>query len=459
MVGAMSTQAGTRRLVIGAVLLGLFVLFDLALFGWLVFQSLSKQEVEEVLLETREEAENLAERLAQRAEEGGGDLFTAVATEQETQTYIDSILHSREVVQDVEIRDAEGRLVFQGKEGGVLYSEPLDQGVTLDQLGGSLEEQTQKREIRFETVDVEIGEYGFLQIGISRTELEKRVEVLRRHLLQQAIAIAGVSLLVLLLAYGIIRRLWKRGVELEEKAAEAERMAYVGTLASGLAHEIRSPLNSLNLNMQMLEEDLGLRDEDSRRRLMSITQGEIGRLERLVSDFLTYARPGPAERRRVQPGELLRHCYGVLEGRVRQTEVQLIVDDRAGEAEIWVDPAQFNQLLLNLVQNALAAVEGTGRTPTVRLASRLRRDEAILEVSDNGAGIPKEDQEKVFDLFFSRRKGGTGLGLAIVRRIADTHGGHLEIESEPGVGTQIRVVMPLADASRKRGGRFVAEAS
>jgi len=444
--------------LIGGILLALFVLFDLMLFGWLVFRSLSQREIEEVLLETRAEAENLAERLAESAEAGGGDLFTAVATEQETQTYIDSILKSRELVQEVEIRDAEGRLVFQGREGGVLYSDPLENEVELSELGGQLSTETTTREHTFDTVDVEIGEYGFLKIGISRDELEKRVEVLRGHLQRQALAIGAVSLLVLLLAYGIIRRLWKRGQELEEKAAEAERMAYVGTLASGLAHEIRSPLNSLNLNMQMLEEDLGLGDDDARRKLMSITQGEIGRLERLVGDFLTYARPGPIEREAVRPGQLLRHCYSILEGQIRQGEVQLIVDDRAGDCEIWVDTNQFNQLLLNLVHNALFATEGTGRPPTVRLSSRRRQGRVILEVSDNGSGISKEDQEKIFDLFFSKRKGGTGLGLAIVRRIVETHGGELEIESQPDVGTQMRVIMPLADAKRSHRAVGLAEA-
>jgi signal transduction histidine kinase len=109
-----------------------------------------------------------------------------------------------------------------------------------------------------------------------------------------------------------------------------------------------------------------------------------------------------------------------------------------------VDPAQVRQLLLNLAQNALEATEGSGRPPAVRLRAERRGAAAVLAVEDNGVGIPPGELKRVFDLFYSTRKGGTGLGLAIVDRIARNHGGRVEVASTPGRGTTFSVVLPDA---------------
>ncbi len=110
-----------------------------------------------------------------------------------------------------------------------------------------------------------------------------------------------------------------------------------------------------------------------------------------------------------------------------------------------VDSEQINQLLINLTHNALAASEGDALT-VVRMIARRRGARVVLEVRDEGQGISQEDQKRMFDLFFSTRKGGTGLGLAIVKRIAKAHGAGLEVDSEPGIGTTVRLHLALAAA-------------
>jgi signal transduction histidine kinase len=243
---------------------------------------------------------------------------------------------------------------------------------------------------------------------------------------------------------------------LELQAAEAERLAYIGTLASGLAHEIRNPLNSLNLNMQMLEEEL--REHGGARsggRLLAITRSEISRLERLVTDFLAYARPRPLELQEVPAVRLLDRVIEVLAGEIRRRGAQVEVEDRSGGARVKVDPAQINQLLLNLAQNALAATEESGRPPHLKLLAYRRGPEVVLELVDNGVGIPPGEQGKVFDLFYSTRKGGTGLGLAIVERIARAHGGRVVIDSTVGAGTAVKLSLPAVApeaATRERAG-------
>lgn len=441
----------SRRLLIASAVFGLFVFLQIALFGWLIFRSLSQREIERVLLETREEAETLAQRIADRAEGQGKDLFTAVAVERETQTYIDSILRKRDIVRQVEIRDKNGVLVLQSVNQASIR-EPGDDPVLVpgtSELPGpvvpNVEKRTSDWTATYEVPDVEvpIGDLGVLQIGISAPELSKRIEVLRQELIQQAAVIGGVSVLLLITAYVAIWLLMRRAQALEVQAAEAERMAYIGTLASGLAHEIRNPLNSLNLNMQMLEEEIvESGSAPTGKRLLSITRSELSRLERLVTDFLAYAKPRPVELEEVPAVLLLERVPEVLAGEIQKRRARVVVNDRTHGARVRVDPAQMNQLLLNLAQNALLAAEEADRTPILELSVHRQGTWVQLRVADNGAGIKAEELPKIFDLFYSTRKGGTGLGLAIVDRIARAHGGRVAVGSTPGTGTVMTVELP-----------------
>jgi signal transduction histidine kinase len=446
----------SRRLLIGSVLLGLFVLFDVGLFGWLLFRSLSEREISRVLLETRAEAETLASQLAGRAREQGQDLYLAVATERETQTYIDSVLRQRDMVRTLEIRDREGKLVYQMQTRAVV---PLGapQAPTLNsaEIAPHYEEKVKERQQTYDVYDltVPIADIGEIHVGVSREELERRVQTLRHELLRQASVVGGVTLALLVTAYLVIFWLVRRARFFEAQAAEAERMATIGTLAAGLAHEIRNPLNSLSLNMQMLEEDLVGDPRLGTRRVLAITRGEIGRLERLVTDFLAYARPRPLERRRLLAVSLLEHARDLLAGQAAAERIQLRVEDLAPGAWLEVDPQQVSQLLLNLTQNAFFACHEHERCRPGRVVLRARRVEGqvALEVEDNGVGIAEADREKVFEVFYSTRKGGTGLGLAIARRIATSHGGDLEVESTPNEGTVMRLWLPESEAGEESG--------
>src|SRR5947209_13189880 len=298
-------SAYSRRLLAASLVFGLFVLLDIALFSWLIFRSLSQQEIQRVLLETRQEAETLARQIARQAQGHDKDLFRAIAVEHEMQTYIDSVLKQRDIVRDVEIHDNRGVLVYKSvSHTSVPVLPPAEAGpprspeLAPGSLGGPVQIKEESRQYQYDvpSVQVPIGSLGTLMVGISGPELAKRIELLRGELVRQASLIGVITLILLTSAYLAVWWLLRRAARLEEQAADAERMAYIGTLASGLAHEIRNPLNSLNLNMQLLEEEI---DEHGSaptgKRLLSITRSELSRLERLVSDFLAYAKPRPLE--------------------------------------------------------------------------------------------------------------------------------------------------------------------
>lgn len=450
-----ATHPVSRRLLVASALLGAFILLDLALFGWLIFRSLSQREVQRVLLETRQEAEGLAEQLAGIAAAEGEDLYSVNMTEREVQTYIDSILKQRKFVQAVEVVDSQGRVVFRGTGEATFELEPVDfSAIDRGEVPSRVEIRPFERQTTFpvdETVEslhdlnLPIGELGFLHIGISQGELERSIDTLRSDLVRTTALIAGLTLVVLLLAYVIIWRLWVRSQRLEETARESEQLAYVGTLASGLAHEIRNPLNSLNLNMQLLEEELvGQPTVGSGSRLMAITRDEIHRLEGLVTEFLLYAKPPPLELDVFSAAGLLQRCQAILAGETEALEGRLIVEDSSHGAQVEVDLGQMTQLLLNLVQNALAAAQEKGGAIEVTLRALREGEWVILEVEDHGVGMSAEQIDRMFEVFYSTRKGGTGLGLAVVERIARAHGAKLEVISAPASGTRVRVMLPAA---------------
>lgn len=443
-------RTGSRRLAIGLAALAAFILLDIGLFGWMIFRSLSEREIRQVLLETQADAESLAKQIAEGAVRQGGDLYTVVAVEREVRTYVDSVLAQRDLIQKFEIRDREGVLVYSGSSEDSI---PLggDESVPIlesGELGPQSEPTVEERPFTFDTAlpsefDVPIGELGFLRVALSRGELERRVSELRSNLVRNTSVIAVMTLLVLCLAYWIVWRLWRRGRRLEEQAVEAERMAYVGTLASGLAHEIRNPLNSLSLNMQLLEEEIdGSVPDPSRSRLLNMTRDEIGRLERLVTDFLSYARPPGLEPDEVSARELLDRCRDLLQVEATNRGARIAIEDATNDARVRVDPAQLGQLFINLVQNGMAAAHEAGRPPRVTLGALTRGGSTVFEVTDNGGGVPAAERGKIFDLFYSSRKGGTGLGLAIVKRIAQAHEASLEVDSTLGEGTTVRLVLP-----------------
>ena len=212
-----------------------------------------------MLLETRTEAQKLAQQIARRADREGKDLYTAVAIERETQTYIDQMMRQRELVKRVEIRDRNGVLVYEGRSEARLRAGPAagrPPSITPPVVGSPelerrsvpgvearISNRVHEAESTFEVPDIQvpIGEYGNLQIAISPLELSKRIEVLRSDLIRQTGLIGISSMLLLISAYIVVWLVLRRSQRLEIQAAEAERLAYLGTLASGLAHEIRNP--------------------------------------------------------------------------------------------------------------------------------------------------------------------------------------------------------------------------
>ena len=217
--------------------------------------------------------------------------------------------------------------------------------------------------------------------------------------------------------------------EMLRRTLRAERLAAVGTLAAGLAHEVRNPLNSATLQLQVLRRRLSKGDvrPESLDPVAALIEDEIRRLERLVDDFLSFARPRPLD---LQPTGLAELCQGVLtfiEPAAAAAGVELSLEVAEDVPAIQADAGRLRQVLQNLMRNALEAMSGGGR-----LAVRVRHAQRAVEidVADTGPGFA--DETPVFDAFFTTKTKGTGLGLSIVHGIITDHGGTVRVRSRPG---------------------------
>ena len=230
---------------------------------------------------------------------------------------------------------------------------------------------------------------------------------------------------------------------LEKRAADAEALSAMGTLALNLAHEIRNPLNAAVLQLHLLgrQVDKLAIDDEARAALRhkgQIVGDEIGRLNRLLTEFLELARPRAPVRELVHFARLVEDVLDLEQGSAAARRVE-VVREIASDCVIVGDPEKLKQVVLNLVVNALEAMK-EGGTLTVRVTSS--GEEARLFIDDTGAGIDAASLAQVFDPFFTTKEAGTGLGLSIVRKIVDQHRGEVRIESQQAVGTRVTVTLP-----------------
>jgi len=228
--------------------------------------------------------------------------------------------------------------------------------------------------------------------------------------------------------------------EMLRRTVRAERLAAVGTLAAGLAHEVRNPLNSAQLQLDLLERRMskGTATPKGVLDISRIVREEIRRLDQLVSDFLAFAQPRPLELKRVGANEMLKNAVGLIspEAHSLGIELRMALDQDAGYVN--VDPQRFRQVFLNLFRNAIEAMNHEGAL-TLRTRGADTSGNVLIEVEDTGPGFA-EDQP-IFDAFYTTKEGGTGLGLAIVHRIVADHGGSIQVASQPGK-TRFTIVLP-----------------
>jgi len=235
--------------------------------------------------------------------------------------------------------------------------------------------------------------------------------------------------------------------EMEERLRTSDRLAAVGRLAAGMAHEIRNPLAAISGSIEVLERELSL--EPVNRHLMHIVLREADRLNSLITDFLLYARPTPRSRETINLPQLVRDLLAVFSNRTDiPAGIQLETNLEEG-LTLETDPKLVQQILWNLINNAAEAMPEGGRLrlSCTRLSGPAEADGFLqIQVSDSGRGIPEERLGRIFEPFFTTREQGTGLGLSTVWRIVESLEGQVSVQSRVGEGTTFTIELPRQSA-------------
>src|SRR5437870_993540 len=221
----------------------------------------------------------------------------------------------------------------------------------------------------------------------------------------------------------------------------SERLAALGRITAGVAHEVKNPLNSMRLWLENLKELLPSEQDARAQQAVQVLDKEIDRLDAVVKRFLDFTRPVELKLEATDLAELLREVMRVAHPQLQKAGVEVEELLGNGIPEVWADRDLLKQAVLNLVLNAAEAMTSGGE---LRVELGRRGEMAEISVSDTGKGIPTENQQKIFQLFFTTRPGGSGIGLATTFRIVQLHNGSIDFQSEAGRGTTFRIELPLA---------------
>jgi signal transduction histidine kinase len=233
--------------------------------------------------------------------------------------------------------------------------------------------------------------------------------------------------------------------ELEAKLQQAEKSAVVGRLGSAIAHEIRNPLNYINLTLDHLRSKFKPQEDDKAaafEKLTSQLKAEVARINQQISDFLNYSRPANANLRPIDARKVVEDSLRIVEAEAEEKHIKIALVENEDVSQVLGDPEFLRSVFNNLFINAVQSMESTGGNLSVKISP----DNGFVrfDISDTGSGIASDNIPKIFEPYFSTKETGTGLGLAIVQKIVDVHHGSIDVHSTEGGGTSFTVKLPRA---------------
>lgn len=232
---------------------------------------------------------------------------------------------------------------------------------------------------------------------------------------------------------------------LEERLREAEHLSGLGQLSRTMAHEIRNPLNFINLGIDHIAEKYKPEKTSKQEEFDNLISGikeEIQRLNKLVNDYLDYSRPLKLNLRKVKVSDILEDVLALVWAKAEADNIS-IVRGIPQDIELYVDPDLLKSCIMNVVANAFHAIGASGAKGILKISEAISGSEFILSVSDNGAGVISENLEKIFEPFFSTKQNGLGLGLSLTKRVMEEHGGRVEFRSVAGEGSEVKLILPV----------------
>ena len=284
---------------------------------------------------------------------------------------------------------------------------------------------------------------GLIRIGYSPKEIYPVLSQIKKN-------VALSILFFLILGISAIALIWVnqnrhlvRMKEMEDRIRLAERLSSLGHLAAGVAHEIRNPLNAIGMGLQRLKREFLPQEESKREEYLSFAElilKEIRRVNDIIEQFLTLSRPFQLNLKTASLQDLLKNLITLFQEEASSQGISLQTEMDSDLPPVKIDNEKLTQALINIMKNGMQAMEKGG---ALRVETHSFKDRVEVAISDSGSGIPPEEMEKIFNYYYTTKEKGVGLGLPIAHRIIEAHGGELKVESQPGSGTRVTVVLPV----------------
>jgi len=283
---------------------------------------------------------------------------------------------------------------------------------------------------------------GTLVVGLSFSAINRQIQDEINENNRRALSISLAGSLALAALGWYLLKLNERARTLQSALEREQHLAYVGTLSAGLAHEIRNPLSSVKMNVQMIRnrlERLEIDDRESLLRKADRVEHEVARLEDSINDFLVFAAPRPLARKAVDINAAVESVVELIRQSEKDVDVAKLFDPDI--PRLQVDESMLAECLQNLLINAMQAAGEHGK---VEVETVLEKNAVCVSISDSGPGVPEPERDRIFEVFYTTKKGGTGLGLNIARRIVEDHGGSITVDASPTLGgAKFTVKLPL----------------
>jgi PAS domain S-box-containing protein len=278
---------------------------------------------------------------------------------------------------------------------------------------------------------------------ITKGESKEQYTYLRRHKERGGLPTENKAKLIIYqgkkASAGICRDITER-MEMERRVREAEGLARIGQLTTSLAHEIRNPLSSVKMNIQIFLDKLGLSGNDKRR--MEIVDREITRLEKILEEMLDFARPVILNFSVVTLRDIIDECLEILDVQIAEKRISVRKRFTKSSSHVLLDREKIQQAVINLLLNSIEALPENGEITIATWVQGKAEEWIRIEVSDNGPGVSKEELPYIFDPFFSKKSNGTGLGLVNVKKIVQAHGGSVEAAPKKPKGLKFVLKIP-----------------
>lgn len=439
------------------VLLGIFLLFAL---GNYYVNSLQKRNVEAAMSLAKEQAQLFRDEvlalLNDYPDMNLSDPYVRERMKQRTEV----IMTQNKNVVWAAVIDPTGVSVVQDSADGAQVIKPLASGSQpqnskIPTPGGDVQVTVRSKpidaqEIR-EPIRREGQPVGEIRLRVSNSPAVQRIETTSRQITSALVVESGLFLLFVVAVFIVLWALFSRQVRLVQRNAALDQMAYVGTLASGLAHEIRNPLSAMNVNLQVMQEELQDENAEAKARASDLAmqvQREVGQLNSTLTSFLDFALPAKESFSRFSLGSMLQELFQVHAEEMKQAGITYELDLPSGaDLKISGDEQLIHRALRNIVMNAMQAVAGSVKRHIRATVEVLPKRVLRVVVADTGSGIPSENLTKIFEVFFSTKSNGSGFGLAITRKIVEGHRGSIRAENNtPNLGVSFIIELPQDSA-------------